>query len=125
MRKPTATLVTHHVAITSMMAVFEGASRPPMNLLIVKRWRELMNPQAWSHAMTERAQEMPVEELFLTLLKKEMKFEHDFVAAGGMLLAGSDPTGNGQTFAGLGNQREIELLVEAGFTPVEATHIAT
>jgi imidazolonepropionase-like amidohydrolase len=125
LRKTTATLVAHHVAVTSTLAVFEGASRPPMNLLIVKRWRELMNPQAWSHAMTERAQEIPVEELLLTLLKKEMKFEHDFVAAGGMLLAGSDPTGNGQTLAGLGNQREIELLVEAGFTPADAIHIAT
>jgi imidazolonepropionase-like amidohydrolase len=27
--------------------------------------------------------------------------------------------------AGFGDQREVELLVEAGFTPVEAIHIAT
>jgi imidazolonepropionase-like amidohydrolase len=42
-----------------------------------------------------------------------------------MLLAGCDPTGTGQTLAGLGDQRQVELLVEAGFTPVEAIHIAT
>ena len=27
--------------------------------------------------------------------------------------------------AGFGDQREMELLVEAGFTPLEAIHIAT
>ena len=27
--------------------------------------------------------------------------------------------------AGFGDQREVELLVEAGFTPLEAIHIAT
>ena len=42
-----------------------------------------------------------------------------------MLLAGPDPTGNGGTLPGFSDQREIELLVEAGFTPVEAIKIAT
>jgi hypothetical protein len=54
-----------------------------------------------------------------------MQFERDFVAAGGLLLAGSDPTGDGGTLVGYADQREIELLVEAGFTPVQAIHIAT
>ncbi|HEY4934593.1 MAG TPA: amidohydrolase family protein, partial [Terriglobales bacterium] len=44
---------------------------------------------------------------------------------GGLLLAGPDPTGNGGTLPGFGDQREIELLVEAGFTPVEAIKVAT
>jgi hypothetical protein len=59
------------------------------------------------------------------LLKKEEQFEHEFVKAGGLLLAGCDPTGIGGVLAGFGDQREVELLVEAGFTPVEAIHIAT
>ena len=42
-----------------------------------------------------------------------------------MLLAGLDPTGYGGVIAGFGDQREVELLVEAGFTPLEAMHIAT
>ena len=45
--------------------------------------------------------------------------------AGGLLLAGEDPTGIGGILAGFGDQRELELLVEAGFTPLEAIHIAT
>ncbi|MGE5167856.1 MAG: amidohydrolase family protein, partial [Deltaproteobacteria bacterium] len=48
-----------------------------------------------------------------------------FVAAGGLLLAGPDPTGNGGVLPGFGDQREVELLVEAGFTPLEAIRIAT
>jgi hypothetical protein len=47
------------------------------------------------------------------LSAKQMLFEREFAAAGGMLVAG---------YAG---QREIELLVKAGFSPVEAIHIAT
>ena len=42
-----------------------------------------------------------------------------------MLLAGPDPTGNGGILAGYGDLREVELLVEAGFTPVEAIKIAS
>jgi Amidohydrolase family len=57
--------------------------------------------------------------------KKEMEFEYAFAKAGGLLLAGEDPTGMGGVLAGFGDQRELELLVEAGFTPLEAIHIAT
>ena len=42
-----------------------------------------------------------------------------------MLLAGCDPTSYGGVVPGYCDQRELELLVEAGFTPVEAIHIAT
>jgi imidazolonepropionase-like amidohydrolase len=54
-----------------------------------------------------------------------LEFEYAFAKAGGLLLAGLDPTGMGGVIAGFGDQREVELLVEAGFTPVEAIHIAT
>jgi imidazolonepropionase-like amidohydrolase len=40
-------------------------------------------------------------------------------------MAGPDPTGNGGVIPGFGDQREIELLVEAGFTPLEAIKIGT
>ena len=51
--------------------------------------------------------------------------ERAFVAAGGLLLAGPDPVGIGGNIPGFGDQREIELLVDAGFTPVQAIRIAT
>jgi hypothetical protein len=55
----------------------------------------------------------------------EMQFERDFVKQGGVLMAGCDPTGYGGVLPGFGDQRNLELLVEAGFTPEEAIHIAT
>jgi len=57
--------------------------------------------------------------------QNDLALERKFVAAGGLLLAGPDPTGNGGVIPGFGDQREIELLVEAGFTPEEAIRIAT
>jgi imidazolonepropionase-like amidohydrolase len=59
------------------------------------------------------------------MLEKEMRFEREFVAAGGLLMAGCDPTGYGGVVPGFGDQRNIELLVEAGFSPVDAIRIAT
>jgi imidazolonepropionase-like amidohydrolase len=59
------------------------------------------------------------------MLRKEMRFEREFVAAGGLLTAGCDPTGYGGVVPGFGDQRNIELLVEAGFSSVEAIRIAT
>jgi imidazolonepropionase-like amidohydrolase len=38
-------------------------------------------------------------------------------------MGGADPTGNGGALAGFGDQRNIELLVEAGFTVEEAIRI--
>jgi imidazolonepropionase-like amidohydrolase len=47
------------------------------------------------------------------------------VKAGGLLVFGCDPTGNGGAMAGFGDQRNLELLVEGGFTPLQAIQIAT
>jgi hypothetical protein len=54
-----------------------------------------------------------------------MAFERAFVAAGGTLMAGADPTGWGGVVAGYGDERNLELLVAAGFTPEQAIRIAT
>jgi imidazolonepropionase-like amidohydrolase len=119
-------LVAHHVAITSTLAVLEGGLRPPMDRDgLVARTRMLLVPEAWSKVMTNRAAREATASLSQTLLQKEMKFEREFVAAGGLLMAGCDPTGDGHTLAGLGDQRNIELLADAGFTPTEAVQIAT
>ena len=91
---------------------------------------EVMTPQAKeaylfsrnltvSRAGTQRAKD------FEQAYKNDLGLERQFVAAGGLLLAGPDPTGNGGTIPGFADQRELELLVEAGFTPVEAIRIGT
>jgi imidazolonepropionase-like amidohydrolase len=54
-----------------------------------------------------------------------MEYERAFVAAGGLLAAGVDPTGNGGALPGFGDQRNYELLIETGFTPEQAIQIMT
>jgi hypothetical protein len=119
--------VEHHVAVTSTLAIFESIvpNRPPMQQEDAPR-RE-MATEAWSAFVTTRAEiaEHGDTSNWPALLKKEMQFERSFVKAGGLLLAGCDPTGYGGILPGYGDQRGMELLVEAGFTPVEAIHIAT
>ena len=59
------------------------------------------------------------------MLRRDMQLERAFVARGGLLMAGSDPVGLFGSVPGFADHREIELLVEAGFTPVQAIQIAT
>jgi hypothetical protein len=119
-------LVKHHVAVTSTLPVFEASiptrpllSRRQMQMLSTESLRSYLAARASAAAATGVAAKSEAA------LKKEMAFERAFVAAGGLLLAGPDPTGNGGVLPGFGDQREVELLVEAGFTPLEAIHIAT
>jgi len=119
-------LVSHHVAVTSTLAVFEITvpNRPAMRKML--RARDALSPQGWSTYLRVRS---GIAEDNSTLsaisLKKEMQFERDFVKAGGLLMAGCDPTSFGGVLPGFGDQRGLELLVEAGFSPLEAIHIAT
>jgi imidazolonepropionase-like amidohydrolase len=62
---------------------------------------------------------------WVVLFRKEMLLERAFAQAGGLLLTGTDPTGYGGVVAGFSNHRALELLVEAGFTPLEAIRIGT
>jgi imidazolonepropionase-like amidohydrolase len=119
-------LVAHHVAITSTLAVFEVSIPNRPSFKAQARVKDALTPAAWSAYLATRAaiaeRNSPTA---LTMLKKEMQFERDFVKAGGLLIAGADPTSYGGVLPGYADQRGIELLVEAGFTPVEAIQIAT
>jgi len=119
-------LVSHHVAVTSTLAVFEISVPNRPALLKMMRAKDALSPPGWSTYLRVRAgiaeENSPLAAISL---KKEMQFERDFVKAGGLLLAGCDPTSFGGVLPGFGDQRGIELLVDAGFTPVEAIHIAT
>jgi hypothetical protein len=117
-------LVGHKVAVTSTLPVFEtfGPHRPPLP----DRVLDVMTADARIAYLRRRARIADQGDTTWTvLLKKEMAFERAFAAAGGLLLAGTDPTGYGGVVAGFSNQREVELLVEAGFAPLEAIRIAT
>jgi imidazolonepropionase-like amidohydrolase len=117
-----ATLIAHRVALTSTLTVFEaltpGRPVPPgIDVLLP----ELTAQYLRSH---ERAAANP-QSVYAAAFPKELALERAFVRAGGMLIAGTDPTGAGGVVPGFANQRQIELLVEAGFTPLEAITIGT
>jgi imidazolonepropionase-like amidohydrolase len=119
-----ATLVKAHVAVTSTLPVFEHSvpGRPPLRPDML----DAMSPEArtaFLYARNRRAVSLAGNSA--EMFQRDMQLEHAFAQAGGLLLAGPDPTGNGGTLPGFSDQRGIELLVEAGFTPMEAIKIAT
>lgn len=118
-------MVKNKVAMSSTLAVYELSfpDRPPLE----DRVLEALAPEAREEYLTTRketsarAAQSTMPELF----RKAQAFERAFVKAGGLLGAGVDPTGMGGALPGYGDQRNYELLIEAGFTPVEAIRIMT
>jgi imidazolonepropionase-like amidohydrolase len=120
-------LVKRGVALTSTLPVFEHSvpNRPPLD----PQAMEVLTPEArtaYLYLRNLRAA-APADEAArrAALFRREQRLEVDFVRAGGLLLAGPDPTGNGGTIPGFANHRAVELLVEAGLTPAEAIRVAT
>jgi imidazolonepropionase-like amidohydrolase len=117
-------LIEKHVAVTSTLAIFETftpgrrvASQaeldtlaPPLRESYLSRWARV------------NTQNNPTSK---AAFARDLKLEEKFFHAGGLLVVGTDPTGYGGCLAGYGNWRAIELLVEAGLTPLEAIQVAT
>jgi hypothetical protein len=121
-------LVGHHVAVTSTLPVFEQSV--PLHAPLQARQMAVLTPQAkesylYLRNLTSSRAGTPRGDESAQAYKNDLGLERQFVAAGGLLIAGPDPTGNGGVIPGFGDQRELELLVEAGFTPLEAIRIGT
>ncbi len=119
------TLVDRHVALTSTLTVFEtfaaGRPKPPGLTVLLPELREQFE-QTYARAS---AGTTASSQNYKILLAKGMMLEREFAKAGGLLVAGTDPTGSGGVIPGYSDQRQVELLVEAGFTPLEAISIGT
>ena len=115
-------LIERHVALTSTLTVFEtftpGRPEPPGLDVLVPELRDQFEQRY------QAAQRNP-SSIYAKLFPKARQLEVDFFRAGGLLLAGTDPTGGGGVIPGYSDQREIELLVESGLTPLEAIKVAT
>jgi len=114
-------LVSHHVTMTSTLVSAASYQRP----LIPAAALDAMSPSLRDAYVYWRNRAVASPEKSALLLKHEMDLERAFVAAGGLLMAGPDPVGIGGNLPGFGDHREIELLVAAGFSPLEAIRIAT
>jgi len=117
-------MIDHHVALTSTLTVFEtfvtGRPKAPQGAL------ELMLPEvraqyedSWNKVQTTKGRFTP------EIYAKLSHLEKQYADAGGLLLAGTDPTGFGGVVPGFSSKREVELLVEAGFSFEQAVKIAT
>lgn len=116
------TLVERKVALTSTLTIFEtftpGRPLPPGLDVLLPALKEQFEQ---NYGRTAKS----ADSVYRTLFPKAMAMERAFVNAGGLLVVGTDPTGGGGVVPGYANQRAVELLVDAGFTPLEAISIAT
>jgi imidazolonepropionase-like amidohydrolase len=117
-----AELVRRRVALTSTLTVFEtfvpGRPLPPGLDVLLPQLKEQFEQRFAATARNTRSQ-------YSTLFPKAQAMEVAFMRAGGLLLAGTDPTGGGGVIPGYSNQRALELLVEGGLTPLEAIRVGT
>ena len=116
------TLVDRNVALTSTLTIFEtftpGRPLPPgLDVLVPELREQYMHRHA--NVSNQR------QSVYTTVFPKAMALEAMFFRAGGLLIAGTDPTGGGGVIPGFSNQRALELLVEAGLTPLEAIQVGT
>lgn len=122
------TMVDHKVPMTSTLAVLEPLF--PGRPVTDERVLGAMSPEVRQAYLAMRAHidsggAAGTWPLTVAMLQNAMAFEKSFVDAGGVLAAGVDPTGLGGTLPGFGDQRNFELLSEAGFSPVQVVQIMT
>lgn len=115
-------LIRKKVAVTSTLPVFEpytgrevilGGGTDAVLPVVLERVKA-----GWDRA---QGHDSASSDLF----RRELAWEKQFFDGGGLLVAGTDPTGAGRTIAGYSNWREIELLVEGGFTIPQAIQVCT
>ena len=116
-------LLKHNVSLTSTLSVYE----------LFVRERAKLDPRALALLAPDTKREVEADHAALgttqfvvplALFRKMMQFDLKYHRAGGLVGAGVDPWGNG-SLPGLGNLRNYEILVEAGFRPEEAVQVLT
>jgi imidazolonepropionase-like amidohydrolase len=116
-----ADLVEKRVAITSTLTIFEtfvpGRPLPP--------GLDVLEPSLKADYERRHAAVAARTSGYTALYPAARAAELAFHRAGGLLVVGTDPTGGGGVVPGFSNQRALELLVEGGFTPLEAIMIGT
>jgi imidazolonepropionase-like amidohydrolase len=120
------------VAFISTLTVFESQSRrrlQNLDFLQDPLVRDTSPPAFLEGLKTEAARKLPADEAQRSerwngLLQNAMANARALVQAGVLLTAGTDAPYPGD-MQGEGLHHELELLVEAGFTPLEALSIAT
>lgn len=121
-----ATLVARKVAVTSTLPALEDllADPPPQPGV------DMLSPPILAYHQNYRARMRTGEGGTLRLspeaIRKTVLLERAFMRAGGLLVSGTDPAvPSGGVIAGYASARQLELMVQYGFTPLEAIRVST
>jgi enamidase len=117
-------LVERGVVLTSTLTIVEtmtaGRPKAPEGAL------ELLTPpvreqyeQVWPRIQQR------TDPASRNLLSNMMRLERAYAAAGGTLVAGTDPTGYGGVIPGFSSRRQLQLMMEAGFDFETTVRIAS
>lgn len=119
-------MIENDVAMTSTLAVYEISvpGRGPID----ERIYDILAPEiaAEVREIADLRRNATLDSgigIHPDIYRKALEYEYAFVQAGGTLAAGVDPTGYGAAPPGYGDQKNYELLLEAGFTPAEVVRI--
>jgi len=115
-------MIAAGVGMTSTLAIYEHVvpNRPPVE----QRVLDAMSPEVQKEYLRTRTRVSDRNsQLSKDLWIKALEYEKAFVEAGGLLASGVDPTGYGGALPGYGDQRNYELLHEAGFNSGEVVQI--
>ncbi|NNE35989.1 MAG: amidohydrolase family protein [Rhodothermales bacterium] len=119
-------MINNNVPMTSTLAVYEMfvPGRPPLE----ERVLAAMSDEVRSDFLERREEiakqrDNPQYPFSEALFQKALEYEYKFYKAGGLLASGVDPTGYGGALPGYGDQRNYELLREAGFSSEETIQI--
>lgn len=117
-------LIDEGVFLTSTLSIYESSI--PSRAYADERSLRAMTPAqraAYEERRARYDQSMEEGAVRERRLKRIMAFERRFFQMGGTLTAGADP--GRHNLPGYGDQRNYELLAEAGFTPAEAVKVMT
>lgn len=124
MRELQRELIARQVAITSTLTIFEtyAAGRP----MAAAGALALLHPTLREQYLTRwAAVQRGGPNVWAALFPKAMAWELQYHRGGGLLVAGTDPTGYGGVVPGYSSLRQLELLQEAGFPLGEAVQVMT
>ncbi|MCQ0110951.1 amidohydrolase family protein [Zhouia amylolytica] len=117
-------MIKNDVFLTSTLAIYEASI--PERAFADQRTLAMMSPYLVSQYQERRRNydlRKSIDSIRVKRLKRIMEFEHQFYKLGGTLTAGVDA--GRHVLPGFGDQRNFELLKEAGFNNQEALKIMT
>ncbi|NER15484.1 amidohydrolase family protein [Leptobacterium flavescens] len=115
-------LISNKTAVTSTPVVFEPYTG---HEVVPGGGLDALAPQVRERVEQGYNRRLNRDAASISLFNKNLQWLKRFHEKGGLLVAGTDPTGAGRTVAGYANQRTIEIFVEAGFSVTEAIKIST